>query len=128
MSDYPEPARASAGAARARGPATIRILDQARTHVASAVVAAQEGNFTGQVDPGQMPTAFRRLFEEYEAIVNGQTFSLLNAIEDRIAAVPVTVVFSGEHEAAVQDLQIYPTSGRISFKIVRWVSAEKAPP
>jgi hypothetical protein len=80
---------------------------------------AQEGNFAGQVDLSQMPASFRRLFDEYEAIVNGQMFSLLDAIEDRITAASVKVVFPEGREAAVQDLQVYPTTGRISFKVAQ---------
>jgi hypothetical protein len=105
----------------------IRLIDLSRNIVATGAVTARDGSFTGQIDLGPAPAPLRRLFEEYEEIVNGQMFSLLDEIEDRIAAVPLKVVFDEGQEAAVRDLQVYPTTGRVSFKVVEPASATPKP-
>jgi hypothetical protein len=64
-----------------------------------------------------MPESLRRRFERYEEIVNDQIFSLLDEIEDQIGAMSFAVVFDDGCEANVMDLQIFPRSGTVSFKV-----------
>jgi hypothetical protein len=97
----------------------VKLLDQSRTPVATAQVTAEDGFFSGKVDLSSMPPALRQTFEEYEELVNGQMFSLLDEIEERIAAVPIVVVFEDSREARVTDLQIYPSTGLVSFRVTK---------
>jgi hypothetical protein len=97
----------------------VKIIDPCRNVVAMAQVAKRGDCCAGQIDLDPMPASLRQQFEAYEEIVNGQVFSLLDAIEEQIDTLGLRVVFADGSEAAVEDLQIYPGTGRVSFKIVK---------
>lgn len=97
----------------------VKMIDHQRDVVATAQVVEREDCFAGLVDLSRMPADIRRKFEEYEEIVNGQMFSLLDEIEEQIGAIPLKVVFEEGAEVSVADLQIYPGAGRVSFKILK---------
>ena|SRR5438874_8426997 len=97
----------------------VKIIDPCRNVVATAQVAKQGDRLAGLIDLDLMPASLRQQFEEYEEIVNGQVFSLLDVIEEQIDTLGLRVVFGNGSEAAVEDLQIYPATGRVSFKIVK---------
>ena len=63
-----------------------------------------------------MPPGLKRLFEEYEEIVEGQIFALLDGIEEKIGVIPFKVSFEDGTEASVEDLQVFPSTGAVSFK------------
>ncbi len=96
---------------------SVTILDGERNPVATADVEFQEGHYSGSVNVDRMPEPLRQLFEEYEEIVNGQIFSLLDQVEDRIGAIPLSVVFDDGHASRAKDLQILPKGGTISFEV-----------
>jgi hypothetical protein len=98
---------------------TVKIIDPCRDVVATAQVIRQGNRFVGVVDLDSTPPGLREQFEEYEGIVNGQEFSLLDQIEEQIEAVGLTVVFEDGSVTAVEDLQVYPSTGRVSFKQVK---------
>jgi hypothetical protein len=52
-----------------------------------------------------------------EDIVNNQTFSLLDQIEEEIGAIPFVAVFEDGCESSIKDLQIFPKSGTLSFTV-----------
>jgi hypothetical protein len=95
--------------------------------VATALVEAKDGRFSGQIDLTPTPTSIRKLFEEYEEIVNGQMFSFLDGIEERIADLALKVVFVEGREGSVEDLQIYPNTGRVSFRVVQLAPVQTRP-
>ena len=97
----------------------IKVIDHCRNVVATAQVAERDGYFAGLIDLSLAPTNLRRKFEEYEEIVNGQMFSLLDEIEEQIGALPLKVRFEEGSEFSIADLQIYPGKGRISIKILK---------
>jgi hypothetical protein len=66
-----------------------------------------------------MPAGMRRTFEEYEEIVNGQIFSLLDEIGDKVQSLSLRIVFADGREARPDDLQIYPATGKVSFRAAR---------
>lgn len=99
----------------------VTIIDQDRKVIATAQVSEQDGYFAGQIDLSPMPTTLQRQFEEYEEIVNNQTFSLLDEIEEKIGTLFLKVVFEDCHEAALSDVQIYPSTKKVSFKVVKEV-------
>ena len=86
----------------------VTIVDGNRNVVATADVEFQEGYYSGSADVDRMPEPIRRLFDEYEEIVNDQIFSLLDQIEDQIGAIPFLVVFDDGRESRVTDLQGLP--------------------
>ena len=97
---------------------SIQLIDGDRTVVATADVECREGCYTGPANLDRMPEPHRRMFEEYERIVNDQMFGLLDLIEDRIAAIPFLVALGDGRETPAQDLQVFPEFGTISFRLV----------
>jgi len=97
----------------------VTLLDPERQVVAIAQVAEQGGQFTGQIDLSPMPGPLQRLFAEYEEIVSTQMFSLLDAVEEQIAMLHLTGVFEDGHEAVLTDVQIYPSTKKVSFQVVQ---------
>ncbi len=97
-------------------PQRVALIDRNRTVIATAQVAEQAGKLAGSVDLSAMPADALRKFEEYEEIVLGQMFSLLDDIETEIMNLALRVVWPDGHEAFT-DLQIYPSTGRVSFQV-----------
>jgi hypothetical protein len=97
----------------------VTLIDQGRQVVATAQVTKQDGTFTGWIDLRPMPVSLQRLFEEYEEIVNTHMFSLLDAIEEQIEMLHLKAVFVDGHEAALTDVQIYPSTKKVSFQVVK---------
>src|SRR5688572_24289919 len=93
----------------------VQLLDHTRRVVARAVVEGN-GAYRGVVTLDEMPSSLRRTFEEYESLVNNQIFSLLDPLEDRIAALVLVARFEDGREAQVHDLQIFPSAGTLSFR------------
>ena len=58
-----------------------------------------------------MPDALLRKFEEYERLVNGQMFALLDDAEEQIESLSLKVILESGEEIAIEDLQIYPAPG-----------------
>ena len=96
----------------------VQIVDQSGGVVAMARVAETDGGFAGSIDLSAMPGDLRRRFEAYEEIVNGQMFSLLDEIEEQIGEFRLVAIFEEGEGFLVEDLQIYPSEGRVSFKVV----------
>ena len=95
----------------------VTIIDQSRQVVAKAEVSEQGGYFAGRVDLSLMPAALQHQFEEYEEVVNQQMFSFLNELEDKIEGLLLKVVFANGNVAQLADVQIYPSTKRVSFKV-----------
>ena len=100
----------------------VKMIDRSRTVVATAQVVERGEEFTGWIDLSSMPASLRQKFEEYEEIINGQMFSFLDQIEEQIGAMLLKIRFDEGCETAVEDLQIYPSTRRISFKLVKEVA------
>jgi hypothetical protein len=105
----------------------VTLIDHDRQVVATAHVAEQQGQFIGRIDCSPMPLPLQRLFTEYEEIVSTQVFSLLDAVEDQIATLHLRGVFEDGHEAALTDVQIYPSTQTVSFQVVHGGSPLAAP-
>lgn len=97
----------------------VRLIDERRQVVATAQVVEQDGTFAGAIDLSPMPALLQQLFEEYEEIVHTHMFSLLDEIEEKIEALHLKVVFEDAHEAALIDVQIYPSTKKVSFQVVK---------
>jgi hypothetical protein len=97
----------------------VTVIDQGRQVVATAQVVEQDGQFIGRIELSAMPGPLQRLFAEYEEIVSTQMFSLLDAVEEQIATLHLTGVFEDGHEAVLADVQIYPSTKKVSFQVVQ---------
>jgi hypothetical protein len=97
----------------------VTLIDHGRQVVATAQVAEQDGQFTGRIDLSPMPEPLQQLFAEYEEIVSTQMFSLLDTVEEQIATLHLTGIFADGHEAVLTDVQIYPSTKKVSFQTVQ---------
>lgn len=96
----------------------IQIVEPGGRLLATAVVETRADRLMGAADLSDMPANWRRHFEEYERIVNGQIFSVLDDIEDQIRGLRLRVEFD-DATAEVEDLQLFPSTGRISFRVAK---------
>ncbi|HEY5864193.1 MAG TPA: hypothetical protein VI542_01360 [Candidatus Tectomicrobia bacterium] len=97
----------------------VTLIDHERQIIATAHVTEQHGQFIGRIGCSPMPLPLQRLFTEYEEIVSTQIFSLLDAVEDQIATLHLMGVFENGHEAALAEVQIYPSTKTVSFQVVQ---------
>ena len=97
----------------------VTLIDQRQQVIATAQVAEQDGTFIGRIDLRLMSVPLRRLFEEYEEIVTTHMFSLLDAIEEQIETFHLKGVFEDGHEATLTNVQIYPSTKKVSFQVVK---------
>lgn len=95
----------------------IYLVDRSLRRIAVLNVALMGECYRGTICLDATPMELKHLFEEYEENVEGQMFSLADEIEERIGSIPLKVVFPNGMEACVKDLQVYPSTNRVSFKI-----------
>jgi len=95
----------------------VQLVDPSRAVLAVAQVADEGGYFGGTIDLRSTPAHLRALFGEFEEIVNGQMFVFLDEIQERISSLPITVVFDDGLEVHIKDLQVFPSTGDISFRL-----------
>ena len=95
----------------------VTIFDGEGEVIATAAVELQGDYYSGTSNIDRMPNSLRKLFEEFEEIVNGQIFSRLDQIETRIASFPFSATFATGREFRIAKLQIFPNEGTLSFKI-----------
>ena len=69
----------------------------------------------GWIDLTPAPPGLRALFEEFEEAVTGQMFSLVDDIQARIAALVPQAEFADGSTALIDNLQVYPSTGDVSF-------------
>jgi hypothetical protein len=99
----------------------VTLIAQGQQVVGTAQVAEQDGTFIGRIDLRLTPMPLQRLFEEYEEIVKTHMFSLLDAIEEQIETFHLQGVFEDGHEATLTNVQIYPSTKKVSFQVVKGV-------
>ena len=96
----------------------VKLIDPNCIVVATAQVIEHGQGFRGRIDLSLMPARLQQKFAEYEEIVNGQMFSLLDEIEEQISALQLKIRFDTGYEVESEDLQVYPSTNRISFRFV----------
>jgi hypothetical protein len=96
---------------------TVYLVDPASTKLAVLHVEFVGDRWCGTICLDATPPELRRLFEEFEENVEGQMFPLADEIEEKIGAMPLKAVFPNGREAYVRDLQVYPSTKRVSFKL-----------
>jgi|ERR1043166_914505 hypothetical protein len=95
----------------------VQLIDPTGQVVATAQVADEGGRFGGSIDLEATPPEMRALFVRFDELVNGQVFSLLDEIEDRIAGLGLRARLEGGIESSVEQLQIHPSTGDVSFRL-----------
>ena len=95
----------------------ISLIDQRSVSVAALDVQFRDDHFEGLISLEAVSSPLRQLFEQFEEIVEGQMFSLLDDIEEKIEVTRFRVVFENGSVASLSDLQVYPSTNAISFKI-----------
>jgi hypothetical protein len=96
---------------------TVKLIDPSRTVVAMAQVADEGAHYGGTIDLRDTPPGLRALFEEFEEIVNSQMFAFLDDIQERIGALSLKAMFDTGQEVYVKDLQVFPSTGDVSFRL-----------
>lgn len=94
----------------------VSLIDAAGNPVAAAQVADEGGYFGGAADLGATPPNLRALFDDFEECVSGQMFSRVDEVQGKIAAFGIRAVFDDGAEVGVKDLQVFPSTGDISFR------------
>jgi hypothetical protein len=94
----------------------IRLIDQDSARLATLDVQFRDDHFEGTISLEATPPYLRQLFEQFEEVVEGQMFSLLDAIEEKIEAARLRVLLEDGAEACVTDLQVFPSRNAVSFK------------
>jgi hypothetical protein len=95
----------------------LELIDQHSARVATLDVQFREDHFEGTICLDATPPYLRQLFEQFEEVVEGQMFGLLDDIEEKIEANRLRVTFNNAAEAWVTDLQVFPSTNAVSFKI-----------
>lgn len=93
------------------------LIDPSLTRIATLNVRLDGDLYHGTIILDAAPVHLKRLFEEFEENVEGQMFSLADEVETKIEALRLRAVFADGTEAPVEDLQVYPSTKRVSFKI-----------
>jgi hypothetical protein len=94
----------------------IPLIDETSTKVATLDVHFRDDRFEGTICLDATPPQLRQLFEQFEEVVEGQMFSLLDAIEEKIGSIPLRAVFDNGTEAYVADFQVFPSTKAGSFR------------
>ncbi len=95
----------------------ICLIDTNGAQIATLDVQLREDHYEGTISLDATPRQIRQLFEQFEEIVEGQMFSLLDDIEEKIGTISLRVRFDDGGEAPVADLQVFPSTNAVSFKI-----------
>jgi hypothetical protein len=95
----------------------LYLIDNSSLPVATLDVTSVADHFEGTISLDSTPQSLIKLFAELEELVEGQVLSLLDEVEQRICALQMRVRFENGSVANVCDLQIYPSTNSVSFKI-----------
>lgn len=98
---------------------TVRFRDPSGTVVAVARVSEEGDRWGGTIDLALAAPAVRAVFEEFEEIVNGQMFSFLDEIQAKVSGLGLVAEFENGSSIPTADLQVYPSTGDVSFKLTR---------
>lgn len=96
----------------------VKLIDASHNVLAIAHVVDFGDWYGGTIDLGFTPSPLRALFDEFEEIVNGQMLSFLDKIQEQIASLAVKAVFEMGCEVFVNDLQVFPSTAAVSFKLL----------
>ena len=96
----------------------LYLSDHQSKRVALLDVKWQGEHFEGTISLETTPLPLVKLFARFEEIVEGQMFSLLGDVEEKIAELGLIVVFEDRSETEVTDLQVFPSTNAVSFSVL----------
>jgi hypothetical protein len=99
------------------GTQSVQLVDQSRAVLATAQVANEGEYFGGTIDLQSILASLRALFDEFEEVVNSQMFVFLDAVQERIGSLHIRAVFDDGSEINVRNLQVFPSTGDVSFRL-----------
>jgi hypothetical protein len=94
----------------------IYLTNASSDRLASLNVSIVGDHFEGTIDLKQLPDQLRQLFAEFEDVVESQMISLLDPVEERVRAAQLRLAWEGGESTPVDDLQVYPSTGAVSFR------------
>jgi hypothetical protein len=94
----------------------LYLAEELGTRLCSVLVQHVGDQFEGTFDVSMLPTEFRALLAEFEEIVEGQMFSLLDDIEGRIRLARLQIASEDGTRTPISNLQAFPSTGAISFR------------
>ena len=94
----------------------LYLTDASSARLAALDVSVTDDHFEGTANLDQLPDDVRGLFAEFEDVVEGQVFSLLDSVELRIRSAGLRLDWGNGASSPVEDLQIFPSTGAISFR------------
>jgi len=102
------------------------LMDQSSARVAVLNVSFVGDVYRGTICLDGAAPELVRLFEQFEAVVEGQMFGLADEIERKIEAISLRALSEDALEARVEDLQVFPSTKRVSFRICQAWTMDKA--
>ena len=93
----------------------VELLNRNDHVIASASVEVKGDYHMGSVNLDHMPEPLRTLFVDFESLVVNQVLSLVSLTELIISEQQIRARFDDGRVTLLDDLQIYPTEGLISF-------------
>lgn len=94
-----------------------RLLDRSGVTVGVVHVTEASGFYRGEVELAVMPEQMVSVFRRFEEIAEGQMLSFLDDIEAEITQLGIRFAAGDEGARRVDDLQIHPSTGAISFHL-----------
>ncbi len=101
------------------GDRPLSLVQPTAGKIVSFDVALSDALYRGTASLDHTPPTIRRLFECFEEYVNGQVFPLADEVEEEIDALGLRIAFADGSESPAEDLQVYPSTGRVSFRAHR---------
>ncbi len=95
----------------------LDLRDDSATVVAVLRVTLLGDLYRGTIDLAATPPRVKSLFVRFEENVEGQMFTLADEVEAEIAALRLRVTLPNGSSASVENLQLYPTTGKVSFTL-----------
>lgn len=95
----------------------IRLIDGVGHSLGCGDVTDDGALYCGTIDLACAPNDARNLFTEFEEVVNGQEFGCLDELQERIDSLHAVVEFVDGGEAPITDLQVFPSTGKVSFRV-----------
>jgi hypothetical protein len=94
----------------------VYLTDASANRLAKLDVSPLSDRFEGSIDLKRLPDELLQLFTEFEGVVEGQVFSRLDPIEERIKSAQFRVTWDDGARTPVDDLQVFPSTGAVSLR------------
>ncbi len=96
----------------------FKIVDIANRVIAVGQAIERGDRFQGTIDLANTPSDLRDLFSQWEMAVNDQLFTRVDELDSEVDALGLRMVFERAEPLRLHDLQVYPSNGAVSFRLV----------